>query len=275
MRFKLLSVICAAALMTSACGAASSGGAMAKDQPGNGKWHNSGIAGSVSESEEIRLQDDFAAAVNKDFIVNAKAGDGTITEVTLSVLDKKKKLMDSLPDEKDANELKKFVDLATDWEARDKAGAEPLRKYLEAIEAISSLEDLTASLTELAKVREEFAVDKINKVITHKCVGCVVFSVFGAGHGPVVPAVAFGYYGLVGLVLQFCFYLFGFLQIVQVFEEQNPRGLLYVIKFAGAAFVGTQAVVQVFYCLLESHMLIFAYNSPKTSKFNEFSSKIR
>ena len=92
MRFKLLSVICAAALMTSACGAASSGGAMAKDQPGNGKWHNSGIAGSVSESEEIRLQDDFAAAVNKDFIVNAKAGDGTITEVTLSVLDKKKKL---------------------------------------------------------------------------------------------------------------------------------------------------------------------------------------
>ncbi len=144
MRFKLLSVICAAALMTSACGAASSGGAMAKDQPGNGKWHNSGIAGSVSESEEIRLQDDFAAAVNKDFIVNAKAGDGTITEVTLSVLDKKKKLMDSLPDEKDANELKKFVDLATDWEARDKAGAEPLRKYLEAIEAISSLEDLTA-----------------------------------------------------------------------------------------------------------------------------------
>lgn len=144
LRLRLLSVICAAMLLTSACGGSSSGGVMSKDQPGDGKWRDSGIVGSVTESEEIRLEDDFAAAVNKDFIVHAEAGEGTINEIQRSVLQNKKKLLDSLPDEKDANELKKFFDLASDWDVRNREGAEPLRKYLEMIESISSIEDLTA-----------------------------------------------------------------------------------------------------------------------------------
>ncbi len=144
MRLRLLSVICAAMLLTSACGGSSSGGVMSKDQPGDGKWRDSGIVGSVTESEEIRLEDDFAAAVNKDFIVHAEVGEGTINEIQRSVLQNKKKLLDSLPDEKDANELKKFFDLASDWDVRNREGAEPLRKYLEMIESISSIEDLTA-----------------------------------------------------------------------------------------------------------------------------------
>ena len=123
-------------------------------------------------------------------------------------------------------------------------------------------------LTELAEVREEFSVDKVNQIVTNKGIGHVVLSGRVTGHCPIVPAVAFGNDGFVGLVLQFCCELTGFLKVVQIFEEQNPRGLLYVIKFAGAAFVGTQAVIQVLNCLLESHMEISVMSTLILNKIN-------
>ena len=41
--------------------------------PGNGKWVDSSIRGEVTAESEIRLQDDFAAAVNKDCFLELAA----------------------------------------------------------------------------------------------------------------------------------------------------------------------------------------------------------
>ena len=139
MKSRILAIVCVMALLLSACGRVA-----AADQPGNGKWRVSDIAGSVAASEKIRLQDDFAAAKNSGFIVNAKVGDSSFTSATLTVLDRKKEILNSLPDEGEAGELKKFAAFAADWEQRDREGAEPVRKYVEAIEEISSLEELSA-----------------------------------------------------------------------------------------------------------------------------------
>ncbi len=127
------------ALVLTAC----SGGAHT-DQPGGGKWQNSDITGNIKDSDDIRLQDDFAAAVNKDFTINAKNGDSSFGAVNNTMLENKKKLVDSLSYDGEGGELKKYAELAGDWNTRNKLGVEPIRKYIEAIENISSLDELTA-----------------------------------------------------------------------------------------------------------------------------------
>lgn len=129
----------AVVLLLSACG-----GAVAKDQEEDGRWRVSNVIGSVKAGDEIRLQDDFAAAADKDLIVNATLGSGSFYDVRKSVLNKKKALLEGNPSEGAPMEVKKFADLASDWGARNEDGVEPLRPYLEAIESISSIEDLTA-----------------------------------------------------------------------------------------------------------------------------------
>ena len=119
-------------------------GTVESERPGEGKWRNSDITGSVSENETVRLQDDFAAAANKEFIVNAKSGDSSFSRNFMNLLEKEKTLINSLSYDGEEGELKKYVELAADWDARNKNGAEPLRKYIEVIENISSLDELTA-----------------------------------------------------------------------------------------------------------------------------------
>ena len=135
---KMIAVNMAALLcFLSACSAPGS------DEPGHGKWRDSDLTGSVSADDEIRLQDDFVAAVNKDWILDASYGDSAFGQVSDTVIQKKRELInDTSLTGKKANELKKFTDLAEDWETRDMQGAEPVRKYVEAIESISSLDEL-------------------------------------------------------------------------------------------------------------------------------------
>lgn len=132
----ILSSVC---LLLSACGLqAGSAGA------GGEKWIASDIAGSIKETDRIRPQDDFAAAVNRDWSLGAEPESSAFMDVTLAVMDKKQQILDRDYTDHDGQELKKFYDLAADWDRRDRAGVEPLRPWLESIEAISSLEDLTA-----------------------------------------------------------------------------------------------------------------------------------
>lgn len=118
--------------------------------PGGGKWVDSDVVGTVTESSEIRLQDDFAAAVNQDWIVNATYDPNKQSEAGASndagdlVLDRFLAILD---DESvtgaNAELLRKFRDLSMDWDTRNKLGVEPLRKYLDEIEKIESIDDLT------------------------------------------------------------------------------------------------------------------------------------
>ena len=141
MKKRLLCAIVLMALVLSSCGNAS-----AKDEPGYGKWRNSDLVGSLKADEEIRLQDDFAAAANQAVMAGAKPGSGTLDRVKKETFRKMKVLLEEDHPGKEGAELKKYADLAADWQGRKKDGAEPLRPYLERIEEISSMKDLEAYL---------------------------------------------------------------------------------------------------------------------------------
>ncbi|MBE5998976.1 MAG: M13 family metallopeptidase [Sarcina sp.] len=146
-RFRLpAAALCVVFLLLAACGAA-----VPSDGPGLGKWRNSDIAGSMQRDEKIRVQDDFAAAVNQDWAVDAEPGSGSMMSAMLAVMDKKQQILEQEYRDHDGQELKKFYDLAADWKGRDQAGAEPLRPYLDAIAQISSPEDLAAYMCDREK----------------------------------------------------------------------------------------------------------------------------
>ncbi|MBO6137968.1 MAG: M13 family metallopeptidase [Lachnospiraceae bacterium] len=120
------------------------------DEPGD-KWVDSDIIGSVTRESEIRIQDDYAAAANKDWILSAEEGRETsaidmIDEVILS--NKRALLEDSSLNSKEALELKKYAELAEDWDARALAGTDPLKPYIGSIQSISTAEELCSWMTD-------------------------------------------------------------------------------------------------------------------------------
>lgn len=149
------------ALETGACG---SGGMSADNSgetvgsedisgsPGGGKWVDSDVIGTVKPEDDIRIQDDFAAAVNKDYIATAVV-DPAYEEASL-VLDATKLIyersMEIASDDSMMSDnaliYKKWIDLYSDWDARDDLGVEPVRKYITDIQNISSIDGLTEYL---------------------------------------------------------------------------------------------------------------------------------
>lgn len=115
-------------------------------------------------------------------------------------------------------------------------------------------------LLEFPQIGEELVVDELDEVVAHQRVGYVVVSLGIERDCPVVPAVPRGDNGCIEFVLQLGSDLSGLLEIVEVLEEEDPRGLLDVIQFARAPLVGAQAVVEVFDGLFESHEL-FVFGS--------------
>lgn len=125
-------------------------------------WRNSDIDGAVTGNMEIRLQDDFHAAVNQSWLVDTqipKSGSTSrfvelnteMTDQFLSMFQPGDNTCDEeiLP-QSDADHLRELLlnmtALAMDWDSRNALGVEPLRPFLEAIESISSLEELSAYL---------------------------------------------------------------------------------------------------------------------------------
>lgn len=139
MKRKAVSILCLITLLLTSCG----NGVVATDQPGNGKWVVSDINGTVKESDEIRLEDDFAAASNKDYLVSASEGDSTFMAAADNMRKGKMDILNNLSDEGEEYEIKKYTELASDWDYRNEQGVEPLRKYIEEVEKISSIDELT------------------------------------------------------------------------------------------------------------------------------------
>ena len=146
---KRIFAVCMAVMLTilSLTGCGRSDGA---DIPGGGKWVDSDIVDSVKEETQIRLQDDFAAAVNKDFITSTvydpdKGSMGPLYDVEGFVY---KRYRDALADMSitgaNVEALRTYEELTLDWDKRNALGVEPLRKYIEDIESISDIDDLTA-----------------------------------------------------------------------------------------------------------------------------------
>ncbi len=151
---------CAFALMITCAiitGVFSGCGSLATSDPGFAKgdpWLDCDLLGSISESDEIRPQDNFAAAANKEWILT----EGTALKrrsfdhIADIINDNKLELLsdDSLTG-KEAEELIKFADLAKDWDYRSLTGVEPIRPYIESIEAISSIDEYYEWITDIEK----------------------------------------------------------------------------------------------------------------------------
>ena len=116
-------------------------------------WVDSNISGSVKADVEYRPQDDFAAAKNKAW--KQEIGDryyGVFQDVSDEVLNKMKKAVtdESIPGE-EAEVLRKYYALSSDWDYRNSQGVEPLKPYIADIESISSMDELYAFFGDLER----------------------------------------------------------------------------------------------------------------------------
>ena len=100
--------------------------------PGGGKWVDSDVIGVVGAEDNIRLQDDFAAAANKDYILSAVI-DPAYEEASI-VLDASKLIYercmaiasDDTMTGANAEKYKSLVKLYSDWDERNKLGVDIL-----------------------------------------------------------------------------------------------------------------------------------------------------
>ena len=127
------------------------------------KWINSTIDGAIDAGTPVKLKDDFYTAVNRDWLLSQTEFDeekGTNAFTSADKVLRARKLAivrggnDSEAGENPAdipeaqlkhNEelLVKFGALASDWEGRNRSGVEPIRPYIEAIDGLSSMADMT------------------------------------------------------------------------------------------------------------------------------------
>lgn len=140
------------ALVLAAC-STGTGGTAAVGNPltqTNG-WVDSDLIGAVTADTEYRLQDDFAAAVNKEWKLSVgnqyhnvlqKTSDSVMEKMKWAVTDT------SIPGE-EAEVLRKYYALSSDWDYRNSQGAEPLKPYIEDIASIGSIEELYAFFGDL------------------------------------------------------------------------------------------------------------------------------
>ena len=123
------------------------------ERPG-AAWIDSGIYGVYEGKGEIRLQDDFAASVNRAWAENAKINDGEAnvsarTEQT-DVLNSEKiaLIKGEKKDDAKLTSLQNLYALLLDWDARNAAGVSELKPFVEDLMGLSSIEEMTAFLSD-------------------------------------------------------------------------------------------------------------------------------
>ncbi len=96
------------------------------------------------------------------------------------------------------------------------------------------------------QVGEEFTVDELDEVVAGEGGVVIDLAVFTLGRGPCFPAV--GFIEDMGVFLAVQCGLGGFIVFegIEVFQEEEPRSLLGVIEFAGAACIFPENIVDIF-----------------------------
>ena len=122
--------------------------------PADAAWKNTDIAGSSSAAEKPALHDDFHGAVNHDWFLKAKIRPGessvnSFSERADEVEEQIKKLLaDKSLKSHEAALAQRFHELLLDWKSRDKLGISPVMPLISRIEAIKTMDELTAYLTD-------------------------------------------------------------------------------------------------------------------------------
>ncbi len=133
-----------------------------EQEPVGEQWLNSDILGVVTKDTKISEKDDFAAAVNKEWLSQAKIPDGysfygAFVECEELLKDRKMALIGDTSIQDHNEELvTQLYEMATDWKSRNAIGISAAKPYIEAIANIGSIEALTEYLSTADKNLNSF-----------------------------------------------------------------------------------------------------------------------
>ena len=113
-------------------------------------WTNTEINGELSPDANARIQDDFNLAVNRDYVLGLKIPEGKQMTGGLyeTMFSAEERRLDMVNDETltghDADLVHTYYGLLRDWETRNSNGIRPLKKYVDEIRVLNSLDEMTA-----------------------------------------------------------------------------------------------------------------------------------
>ena len=116
-------------------------------------WLCSTLEGTVTQDTVTNLKDDFGLAVNKEKILSLKIPDGynrigTFMDVVLLQTEEVKNMfLGDAPEGHDARLAYDLFNLMMDWESRNALGVAPLKAQVDVLEAIDSVDAMTAYFT--------------------------------------------------------------------------------------------------------------------------------
>lgn len=113
-------------------------------------WPDTDLVGVVTADTETNIKDNFALAVNKDKylaleIPTGYPSAGTVMDVNIKVMeDLKNMFLGDAPEGHDELLAYNYFQLLMDWDGRNAQGIAPLKAQVDQVEAISSIEALSA-----------------------------------------------------------------------------------------------------------------------------------
>ena len=144
---KLLSILLTLALFASLCAPAFADG---PDYLSGTPWICSDLDGVVTEETTADVKDNFALAVNKEKILALEIPEGypfggTLMDLSLkNAEDIKSMFLGDAPEEHDMRLAYDLFKLMMDWDSRNALGAAPLKEAITPLEAVSSIDELSA-----------------------------------------------------------------------------------------------------------------------------------
>lgn len=118
------------------------------------KWIESDILGNVNADSIINYKDDFNSAVSKEWLSTTQIPEGynsygAFYEADEIMRSRKLSLInDSSQTSHDYELVSTLFSLAGDWQSRNDLGVKPAMKYIDAINSIESLSDLTTFISD-------------------------------------------------------------------------------------------------------------------------------
>ena len=112
-------------------------------------WINSCITGMVTDDVNADLKDDFYLNVNHDWLRDTKLRPGYSNEaIIFEAADTvKERCLEMLKDKSltgdDAERIQNFYELWLDWDGRNEVGIEPIQPFVEKVQAISTLDEMS------------------------------------------------------------------------------------------------------------------------------------
>ncbi|MBR3247036.1 MAG: hypothetical protein IKG03_01405 [Clostridiales bacterium] len=163
---KMLAASLVAAMMLTVCSCDEDSASLATSERLPYQWLDSNLLENAGKMADADLKDDFASAINYEWL-SQQTEDMTFHvsafgEVEKNVIQNKRALLDdeSFQDE-NIDLLRTADELFCDWEYRDSIGVEPLKKYLDFIDGIKTLDDVTAYMLDNEKNPFAFSLIKL------------------------------------------------------------------------------------------------------------------